>query len=120
MLESLTVLLICQLGGEVLVRLIGWPIPGPVLGMALLFAALVVRGNLPASLESAAGGLLRHLSLLFVPAGAGVMLHGALLAREWLPISVALVASTIITIVVTGLVMKLLTPRPAPGTEKQP
>lgn len=120
MLESLTILLVCQLAGEVLVRLAGWPIPGPVVGMALLFGGLVLRGGLPADLDAAAGGLLRHLSLLFVPAGAGVVLHGALLGREWLPVSVALVASTVITIAVTGLVMKGLTAAPRPdATERR-
>lgn len=118
MLGSLTVLLACQLAGEVLARLAGWPIPGPVVGMALLFVGLILRGGLPAELDAAASGLLRHLSLLFVPAGSGVMLHGALLGREWLPISVALVASTVITIAVTGLVMKALTP--ASRTEDTP
>lgn len=110
MLGTLTVLLACQLAGEVLARLAGWPIPGPVVGMALLFVGLILRGGLPPELDTAASGLLRHLSLLFVPAGSGVMLHAALLGREWLPISVALVASTVITIAVTGLVMKALTP----------
>lgn len=110
MLGALTILLACQLSGEILVRLVGWQIPGPVVGMLLLFVGLILRGSLPAELESAASGLLRHLSLLFVPAGAGMMVHVALLGREWLPISVSLVVSTVVTIAVTGLIMKALTP----------
>ena len=50
--------------------------------------------------------LLKHLSLLFVPAGVGVMLHVARLAGEWLPIVVALLASTALAIVVTALVIQ--------------
>ena len=67
-------------------------------GLALLFATLARRGGVPAGLREAANGLLSHLSLLFVPAGAGVMVHFARLGSEWLPIVVALVASTLLTL----------------------
>jgi holin-like protein len=51
------------------------PVPGPVIGMALLFAALAWRGGPSLPLRESAQKLLQHLSLLFVPAGVGVMLH---------------------------------------------
>ena len=108
MLAALTVLLVYQLIGEVLVQLLRLPVPGPVVGMLLLFVTLLMRGDAPASLRDTANGLLGHLSLLFVPAGVGVMLHFHRLATEWLPIIVALVASTVITIGVTALVMRAL------------
>ena len=108
MLAALTVLLVYQLIGEVLVQLLRLPVPGPVVGMLLLFVTLLLRGEAPESLRDTANGLLGHLSLLFVPAGVGVMLHFHRLATEWLPIIVALVASTVITIGVTALVMRAL------------
>ncbi len=108
MLAALTVLLVYQLVGEVLVQLLHLPVPGPVIGMLLLFVTLLLRGEAPESLRDTANGLLGHLSLLFVPAGVGVMLHFHRLATEWLPIVVALVASTVITIGVTALVMRAL------------
>jgi holin-like protein len=107
-LSYITVLLVCQLAGEVIARLTHIPVPGPVVGMLLLFAALLIRGGIPAELEKVANTLLSHLSLLFVPAGVGIMVHLRLIAAEWLPITVALVASTALTIVVTGLVMQFL------------
>jgi holin-like protein len=106
MLGALTVLLVYQLIGEVIVLAAGLPVPGPVVGMALLFATLAVRGSAPAWLRESCQQLLTHLSLLFVPAGVGVMLHFKRLGAEWLPIVVALVASTVITIGVTALVMQ--------------
>lgn len=109
MLPFVTLLLVCQLAGEVLARLLGLPLPGPVIGMAILFAGLVARGGVPEGLQGAARGILEHLSLLFVPAGVGVMLHLSLVAEEWLPISAALVVSTVLTIAVTALVMVALT-----------
>jgi len=108
MLAALTVLLVYQLVGEVLVQLLHLPVPGPVIGMLLLFVTLLLRGEAPEWLRDTANGLLGHLSLLFVPAGVGVMLHFHRLATEWLPIVVALVASTVITIGVTALVMRAL------------
>ena len=108
MLGALTLLLVYQLVGEVIVQVSGLPVPGPVVGMLLLFLTLLARGSVPAWLRDTCQGLLSHLSLLFVPAGVGVMLHFKRLGAEWLPIVVALVASTVITIGVTALVMKAL------------
>ena len=105
MLGFLTLLLCCQLVGELIVLASGLPLPGPVLGMMLLFGGLVVRGGVPDELQALASGLLRHLSLLFVPAGVGVMLHLALIADEWLAISVSLLVSTAVTVGVTASVM---------------
>lgn len=107
MLASLTVLLIFQLIGEVLVQWLRLPVPGPVLGMLLLFAALVIRGEAPPALRDTANGLLQHLSLLFVPAGAGVMTHAGLLASAWLPTSVAILSRTAVTLLVTAWVMRI-------------
>jgi len=115
MLAALTVLLVYQLVGEIVVVASGLPVPGPVVGMALLFVSLVVRGTVPDDLRDTANGLLRHLSLLFVPAGVGVMAHLHRLTSEWLPISVSLVLSTLLTIAVTALVMRALLARRAKG-----
>lgn len=106
MIGALAILLGLQLVGEVAVQLSGVPIPGPVVGMVLLFLALRWRGALPDTLRATAETLLSHLSLLFIPAGVGIVQHGARLAEEWLAMTVALVLSTLITVAVTALVMK--------------
>ena len=107
-MKFLALLLTCQLLGEVFVLWTALPIPGPVIGMLLLFAGLVVRGGGPKGLGRVVDGLLAHLALLFVPAGVGVMLHLGALRQEWLAITVALVASTLLTLAVTGLIMAVL------------
>ena len=111
LLSGFTWLLLFQCAGEAVVQLAGLPIPGPVAGMALLFAALLARGRAPAALDVAADGLAKHLSLLFVPAGVGVMLHVARVADEWLPIVVALAVSTVLAIAVTAIVFQRLAQR---------
>lgn len=108
MVAALTVLLVYQLMGEIAVVALHVPVPGPVVGMALLFVSLILRGGATEDLRETSGGLLRHLSLLFVPAGVGVMAHLHRIASEWLPISVSLVVSTLLTIGVTALVMRSL------------
>ncbi|MDX1607566.1 MAG: CidA/LrgA family protein [Candidatus Competibacterales bacterium] len=108
MLESLAALLVFQLIGETLVQLGALPLPGPVLGMALLFLALAWRGAVPEPLRRVCLTLLAHLSLLFVPAGVGVILYLPRIAREWWVILVALVLSTLAAIAVTALVMAWL------------
>lgn len=104
----LTTILCCQLVGEAFVTFFAIPVPGPVVGMAVLFAGLMIKGHVPDNLATVGDTLLNNLSLLFVPAGVGVMLHLTLLADDWLPISIALVVSTLLTIAVTGGMMVLL------------
>lgn len=108
MLGALTVLLVYQLAGEVLVQLTGLPVPGPVVGMLLLFLTLATRRRVAEPLRETSQQLLSHLSLLFVPAGVGLMLHFGRLGSEWLAVGTALVASTVLTIAVTAMVMRLL------------
>jgi holin-like protein len=110
MILSLTLLLLCQLAGEILARTFALPVPGPVVGMALLLGVLVLRdrrpGGLPApltdgTLERTGKGLLAHLSLLFVPAGAGVIGRLDVLAAHGLALAAALLVSTSLTLVAT-------------------
>lgn len=108
MLGALTILLVFQLVGEALSHALDLPVPGPVIGFMLLLVALALRGSVPADLRTTATGMLNHFALMFVPAGVGVMVHLSRLRDEWLPISVAVVLSTILAIASTALVMQWL------------
>lgn len=111
MIRGLTFLLIFQLCGEFVSRVLDLPIPGNVLGMGFLLLALMVGLVDVKSLEEAAELLLSNMALFFVPAGVGVMVYGDLIAAEWLPISVAMVLSTFVVMAVTGkLAQKLESP----------
>lgn len=105
-LNGITILLIYQLVGEAMVLYLKLPVPGPVMGMVLLFITLLIRNRTPQSLDNASTALLSHLSLLFVPAGVGMMVHFERIGNEWLPISVAIIFSTLVTLVLTALLMK--------------
>ena len=108
MVGYFTLILVCQLIGELIVGMLGIAIPGPVVGMLVLFSLLIMRGKIPEGLGKTADGLLRAMSLLFVPAGAGVMMHFKLLGEALLPLSAALIVSTSMTIIVTALMMRWL------------
>jgi holin-like protein len=119
MIPALTQLLLFQLAGELLVHGFALTIPGPVLGMLLLFGWLVLRQGPSDDLRHSTQSLLQHLSLLFIPAGTGVILYFKLLEAEWLPITVALLASTFLSMVVTAAAMHLLT-RHRQASEERP
>lgn len=106
MLPALTLLFLCQLVGETLVRSFGISFPGPVLGMGLFFAGLLVAGRTGPAIGTVADTLLRNLSLLFVPAAVGLVQQVGLIQTYWLAIGVGLVVSTLLTLIVTVLTFR--------------
>jgi holin-like protein len=115
MLAALTLLLTCQLAGESLARLLQLPIPGPVIGMILLLALLILRKQALALVEQTADTLLANLILMYVPACVGLMAHLETLEAEWLPIAAAILGSTVLTLAVTALVFRLASGRRVPA-----
>jgi holin-like protein len=114
MLHAFAILLCLQLAGEAIVRAAGSPLPGPVIGLALLFVWLLARIPLPQSTHETADGILKHLSLLFVPAGVGVVQQLPLLGEEgWKLLLVILVsiafslAATAVTFAALAKFMKI-------------
>lgn len=120
MLPALTAIFACQLAGELVVTAAELPIPGPVGGLLILLAGLVALGRIPEPLAKVADTLLGHLSLLFVPAGVGVLTHLELIARDAVPIGAALLISTLAAIAVTGLLMARLAPPEQPPERPEP
>lgn len=112
MIEAFALLLLCQLAGEILSHGFGLPMPGPVIGLLILFAGLVIAQNfgtvttasiIDTALGRATGGLLQHLSVLFVPAGVGVIDHLHLLQSYGPVLFLALFISTALSLAVTAL-----------------
>lgn len=108
MIYAITLFFLCQLAGEVVVRAAGITFPGPVLGMGLLFLILLVRKRSSEAIDGVADTLLKNLSLLFVPAAVGVVQQIDLIRSNWLAISTALVLSTVLTLIVTVYVFRLV------------
>ena len=109
------ILIACQVVGESLRQLLHIPVPGPVIGLFLLAAGLVirrsratVRPDAPSAHDRTAGAMLTAMGVLLVPAGVGVVTELGLLRDQWLPIVGALVGSTLLGLMVTGVVMHRL------------
>ncbi|MBD3679881.1 MAG: CidA/LrgA family protein [Rhodobacteraceae bacterium] len=100
MIVHVSIFLLFQLAGEVTSRALDLTVPGPVLGMAYFLVFLVSAPKAAASIRPTAQGLLSHLSLLFVPAGVGVVGHLERLGSDGLPILLAIVGSTALAIIV--------------------
>ena len=119
MLEAFLILCVCQLAGETLARLLSLPVPGPVIGMALLFLGMqlrtAARPEAPAvkdlPIGAVAAFLLANLSLLFVPAGVGIVAQLPVLARHGVGLALALAISTLLSLAVTALVFAALSRR---------
>ncbi len=110
MIASLSLILLCQLAGEAFVRGLGLPVPGPVIGLMLLLFLLLLRDRFAVlargplqgdGVESVSRGLLANLSLLFVPAGVGVVQKLDLIVDHGIAFLGVLVISVLITLLVT-------------------
>jgi holin-like protein len=108
MLQTFAILLVFQSVGEVFSYGLHLSVPGPVIGMILLFVWLAIDDRLLPVIQGTTSDLLKHLSLLFVPAGVGIMVNGNRIAGEWMPILVALVVSTWLAIATTAVVTRAL------------
>jgi holin-like protein len=109
-LRGLAWLLLLQSVGELLAR--GLPLPGPVVGMILLLGLLAIPA-VRQPVAACADYLLSHLSLLFVPAGVGVVTHLPLLGEYGGRMIAVVVLSTWIGLAATALVLKAMTPKEA-------
>lgn len=110
MIASLSLILLCQLGGEVFVRALALPMPGPVVGLMLLLVLLLARDRFAAlargplqggGVENTSRVLVANLSLLFVPAGVGVVQKLDLVAEHGIAFLGVLAISVVVTLLVT-------------------
>ena len=111
MLFACLILIGFQLLGEIVHQYFKVPLPGPVIGMFLLAAVLVLRQRAASrsgeptapALMRTANALIGNLGLLFVPAGVGIMTQFVFLYHSWVPIVAGIIGSTLLSLIITGL-----------------
>ena len=111
LLRGITWLVLFQLLGTGLNGLLSPMLPGPILGMLLLFAFLVWRGEVPAPVGEAGGTLLRYLPLLLVPPAVGVMAYAREIAADFWALTATWVLSLLIALLFAGWLMQKLIDR---------
>lgn len=103
MIQALTLILLCQLAGETAARALSLPVPGPVAGLGLMLGLLALSVRVRDTVVPVAEGMLRHLSLFFVPAGVGVVAHLDRLGTQALALGLAILASTVLALIAAAL-----------------
>lgn len=107
-LGGAAILLGCSLLGDFLSERLALPVPGPVVGMLLLLAGLMVYGSVPRGLALVSSQLLRLLALLFLPAATGVYFLRHLDASDWLALLAATTIGTLLSFTLCALLLKKL------------
>lgn len=95
------------LGGQI-ASWLGWPIPGGVMGLALLlilFASGVLK---PAMLQLGAGWLMAEMLLFFIPALMSLLDYGSLIRDEGWRILLVIAVSTLMVMIVTAMTVELV------------
>lgn len=108
LLAELAVLLALFLLGGQLAAWLGWPIPGGVMGLAMLLLAFACGLVKPATLQLGAGWLMAEMLLFFIPALMSLLDYGVLLRNEGWRILLVIALSTLLVMVVTAGTVELV------------
>ena len=116
MLNSIFIILLFQLIGELFQKSLEINIPGPVIGLILLLGALLFSKkndrkfiqDIKINLITSAENLVRYIPLFFLPVGVGVVMHLSFLEDSLVKVLLIIVTGTLITLALTGLLMEKL------------
>jgi len=111
MIYAFAALFVFQLVGEFIVQWTHLPLPGPLVGMALMLVAMLIRGRIPEALERTADKLFSHMMLFFIPIVTGVMMHFERVANEGPAFIIACVVGSAVSLVVTALTLQWMLQR---------
>ena len=84
------------------------PVPGSVIGLIALAASIELRILPLAFVRRAAELLVRHLALLYVPAGVALLAYWSAVRHDLAAITVAALASLVAVLLVVGHLVQRL------------
>lgn len=108
MVKQCSIIFGCLGVGELLSWGLSVSIPGSIIGLLVLAAALQMKIVNLNSVRGISSFLISNMGFFFVPPGVALMLYFDVIAREWIPITAATIGSTVIVLIVTGLVHQYL------------
>ena len=82
------------------------PVPGGVIGMALLLLSFALGWVRPASLQLGAGVLMGEMLLFFIPALMSVLDYGAMMRNDGWRILLVIGVSTLLVMLVTAFTVE--------------
>ena len=88
--------------GNVISNVFRLPVPGSILGMILLFLALQFKLLEFRHVDEAGSFLINNMTILFLPAGVGIMAKWNLISHFWAQILLIVVGALIINILILG------------------
>ncbi|MBJ7221246.1 MULTISPECIES: CidA/LrgA family protein [unclassified Brenneria] len=107
-LRAFALIYLCLLAGNAISALLPLVIPGSIIGMLILFFLLAMQILPPDWVKPGCHLFIRHMALLFVPIGVGVMNYYDLLSQQFGPIVVSCLVSTFIVMIVVGYSTQLM------------
>ena len=106
MLKALAYIFGFLLIGEAITYFFEVPIAGNILGMVLIFVALRLKIVKLKDIKPASDKLIKYLVLFFIPYGVGLMTYFEIIADYWMPISIAVIASTVISLYISAIIIE--------------
>ena len=88
--------------GNVISNVFRLPVPGSILGMILLFLALQFKILEFRYVDEAGSFLINNMTILFLPAGVGIMAKWNLISHFWAQILLIVVGALIINMLILG------------------
>ncbi|GAA3257724.1 Antiholin-like protein LrgA [Lactococcus lactis subsp. lactis] len=88
--------------GNVISNLFHLPVPGPIIGMILLFLSLQFKLLQFRHVDEAGTFLINNMTILFLPAGVGIMAKWNLISHFWAQILLIVVGALIINMLILG------------------
>lgn len=103
-IKQFMIILAISFAGEFLKFILPFPISGSIYGMILLFLLLLAGCIKIDQIRGAAKFLLNIMPILFIPSAVGIMTKAKELAEVWWQIVIITIITTVIVMVVSGLV----------------
>lgn len=107
-IAQIGIIIVFYLAGEAIVNVTGIFVPGSIIGLVLLWLVLYFKLLNVKYIQTGASFLLAFLTLFFIPSTVGVINYPELLTLPGVLLMLAVVVSTLFTIVVTGKVSKYI------------
>lgn len=107
-LKQFGIIIAISFVGEILKAIIPLSIPANIYGLVLMLLALVTKVIKLSDVKETAYFLVEIMTIMFIPAGVGLMVTWGALKSILLPVIVITLVTTVIVMAVTGRVTQLV------------